>query len=122
MTAEAVHPHPAGQRFNPEQEKAAAEYLLKNPPGQGPAHCHYWYHATLALSQMRGETWRSGTTRSSKLLVTTQRGGDETEADTNSKYSARGGKVYTTAINALTLEVYYRYLPMYKANPGQSHP
>jgi hypothetical protein len=24
-----------------------------------------------------------------------------------------GGRVYTTAINALSLEVYYRYLPLY---------
>jgi len=33
--------------------------------------------------------------------------------DLLSKTDKAGGRVYTTAIGALCLEVYYRYLPMY---------
>ena len=40
---------------------------------------------------------------------------------TRSAYGARGGagRIYTTAMATLTLEVYYRYLPMYGGrSPG----
>jgi hypothetical protein len=118
MTAEAVFTRILlGQKFTPQQEQAAGKYLLENPPGKGQKHYYYWYYATLALSQMRGEAWEKWNAQIQEFLRRTQqRGGEEDGSwDTNSKYGSRGGKVYTTAINALTLEVYYRYLPMYKA-------
>jgi len=118
MTAEAVFTRILlGQRFSPQQEQAIADYLLSNPPAQRAKHYYYWYYATLALSQMRGEAWEKWNNQIQEFLRRTQqRGGEEDGCwDTNSKYGSRGGKVYTTAINALTLEVYYRYLPMYKA-------
>lgn len=31
-------------------------------------------------------------------------------------WSDRGGRLYTTTLAILTLEVYYRYMPMYQAD------
>ena len=33
--------------------------------------------------------------------------------DTNDLWGGHGGRVYTTALATLTLEVYYRFLPLY---------
>ena len=33
--------------------------------------------------------------------------------DTNDLWGGYGGRVYTTALATLTLEVYYRFLPLY---------
>jgi hypothetical protein len=41
---------------------------------------------------------------------------------TKLKWGERGGRVFTTSLATLTLEVYYRYLPLRKAaeaNPPQ---
>ena len=117
MTAEAVFTRILlGQQFTPEQEQAAADYLLRNPPGQGVNNYYYWYYATLALSQMRGPAWEKWNGLIQDYLRRTQTAGGDHDGswDTNSVYGKRAGRVYTTALNALTLEVYYRYLPMYK--------
>ena len=37
----------------------------------------------------------------------------EGSCDTRCRWGEQGGRVYTTALATLTLEVYYRYLPMY---------
>ena len=33
---------------------------------------------------------------------------------TNDRHSQRGGQLYETALSILTLEVYYRHLPIYR--------
>ena len=76
---------------------------------------YYWYYASLAIFQMDGEHWRNWRVPMNKAVIESQimRG---TEADSkygswdaNSAWGPAGGRVYATAINCLTLEVYYRY-------------
>jgi hypothetical protein len=46
-----------------------------------------------------------------------QRGGDGPHAgswDPDPVWGGHGGRVYATAVAALTLEVYYRYLPIHQ--------
>ena len=90
------------------------------PPGRGQANFYYWYYASLAMMQMQDETWPKWNARMRDFLIRLQAKGGDLDGSwpTNSKYGSRGGTVYTTALAALTLEVYYRYLPMYTDAPA----
>ncbi len=77
---------------------------------------YYWYYGSLALFQVDGATgpaWTKWNAALEKALLPTQRTRKDGCAfgswDTNERWSFEGGRVYATAINALTLEVYYRY-------------
>jgi uncharacterized protein YegL len=84
----------------------------------GPEHL---YFGTLVCFQVGGDEWRTWNETMKKALLGSQaRGGspDGSEKDTDGSWpaegaAAAGGRVLATAMSALTLEVYYRYLPMY---------
>ena len=60
---------------------------------------------------MQNEPWRKWNGQMQKtVLGLQQRDGSWNEK--LSKYGPRGGRVYATALATLTLQVYYRYLPM----------
>ena len=94
------------------------DLLLSNKPQwKGDAiDFYYWYYASLALFQYdgpKGAKWRSWNEPMKDALVQNQnvkssgcRRGSWEPID---RWSCEGGRVYATAINALTLEVYYRY-------------
>ncbi len=89
--------------------------LLKNmPPKWDPESgndYYYWYYGTLAMFQMGGDYWRVWNVGMKEALVKTQRrGGDEDGSwDPTSAWGSAGGRCYATAINVLSLEIYYRY-------------
>ncbi|MGE3852418.1 MAG: prenyltransferase/squalene oxidase repeat-containing protein, partial [Planctomycetota bacterium] len=77
---------------------------------------YYWHWASLAMFQMGGEYWTDWQRPLADALARSQRleGGRESDRcygswDTNSAWGVAGGRVYTTAINCLTLESYFRY-------------
>jgi hypothetical protein len=131
MTAEAVFSRILlGQQLTQVQLAEASAYLMANPPddqsppkGDVGKNEYYWYYATLALMHMRCDSWAKWNEKMRDLLVARQQREGKLEGSWNpdSKYGARGGRIYTTSMAALTLEVYYRYLPMYKrvANSGE---
>ena len=94
----------------------AAAFLLDNPSDRGASNMYYWYYATLALYQHGGEPWSRWNSRLRDKLVELQRStGHQSgswEPD-SSLYGSKGGRIYCTALAALTLEVYYRYLRLY---------
>jgi hypothetical protein len=81
---------------------------------------YYWYYGTLALNQFdgpaspkqNGKYWRAWDRALGDVLLPMQ---DETKTcakgswPTPDRWSLVGGPIYRTAINVLTLEVYYRY-------------
>lgn len=75
------------------------------------------YYATMALHHVRHRDWETWNTALRDHLVETQeRSGHEAGSwHFQDKWGDVGGRVYTTAMCALTLEVYYRYLPMYES-------
>ena len=99
--------------------KNAADYMLRTklPEWQGSAYgtFYYWYYGTLGMFQMGGERWKKWNKALKPVLLTNQRkGGDEDGSwDLLGGLDKRAGRAYTTAMGALSLEVYYRYLPMY---------
>jgi hypothetical protein len=122
MTAEAM----ACRLFlgaSPEQETIveASEYLMKELPGGERTNLYYWYYATMGLFQTQGETWRRWNEALKPALLTAQRtdGKFAGSWDTGDLWGGHGGRVYTTAMGALCLEVYYRYLPLYGGRIAQ---
>ncbi len=106
--------------------KKGAKYVLtKTPawPGKKRERFYYWYYGTLAMFQMGGKQWKSWNPAMKNALLPNQRRGgpmDGSTRDVDGSWDPsewldenKGGRVYTTALGALTLEVYYRYLPMY---------
>ncbi|MCA9237210.1 MAG: terpene cyclase/mutase family protein, partial [Planctomycetales bacterium] len=91
---------------------------LANLGSQRPQdnHIYYNYYATLALHHAGGSQWDRWNTRMRDYLVKSQftDGHERGSWYFEEQYSRDGGRLYTTALSVLTLEVYYRYLPLYK--------
>ena len=92
--------------------------LVKNPPNWGGADIdfYYWYYASLALFQYDGPSgsfWKKWNQPMKEALVKNQNkkasGCKYGSWEPIARWCGEGGRVYGTAINALTLEVYYRY-------------
>jgi len=110
-----------------ENLKKGADYLQKHLPvwpGRSRRSYYYWYYGTLAMFQMGKDHWKEWNKVLKPLLVDNQRKGgpmDGSAQDLDGSWDPhkgdnddpRGGRAYTTALGALILEVYYRYLPMY---------
>jgi hypothetical protein len=94
----------------------ATDFVLQEFPGRGPSNLYYWYYATLALYQNQGPAWKVWNEALQPNLIARQRrdGRAAGSWDTDDVWGGYGGRVFTTAMGALCLEVYYRYLPLYQ--------
>lgn len=119
MTAEALFSRQmlGMKRENPSSLEAV-EYLMKHPPRQTEQDLYYWYYGTLAMYQYGGEPWRRWNDQLRDTLVATQRkqGHAAGSWDPKDNWSLHGGRLYSTALSTLCLEVYYRFLPLYQLN------
>jgi hypothetical protein len=99
----------------------ASSYLLQQVPGVGEANLYYWYYGTLALYQIQGEPWRRWNEAMQATLLTSQRvDGDLAGSwDPDPVWGGYGGRAYSTALSALCLEVYYRFLPLFVEAAGR---
>ena len=113
--------------FHPGSPRTAesVDYLLKHKPrwrpqNQDDTNLYYWYYATMALHQLGGPKWDQWNREIRETLVKAQRrdGPFAGSWDPRSRWGQFGGRVYSTAVAALTLEVYYRYLPFYDLRLG----
>jgi hypothetical protein len=81
------------------------------------ANMYYNYYATQVMFHFGGEPWKKWNNRLRDRLVAAQskqghaRGSWHFNGDHG---TAAGGRLYGTALAAMTLEVYYRYMPIYK--------
>jgi Squalene-hopene cyclase C-terminal domain/Prenyltransferase and squalene oxidase repeat len=89
---------------------------------------YYWYYATQLLHNMRNKDWERWNARVREGLISMQSVGKECDRGSwdpsepqIDKWGAMGGRLYTTSLSLLTLEVYYRYLPLYR-DPGEEMP
>ncbi|MDJ0522143.1 MAG: hypothetical protein QNJ90_08730 [Planctomycetota bacterium] len=98
--------------------KLGADLCAKLPPtwnkADGSIDMYYWYYATLAMFQVGGKYWDLWKKGMEKAMVETQR--KDTDYcqykgswDPVGPWGMDGGRVYSTAIQALCLEVFYRY-------------
>ncbi|MEO0478237.1 MAG: prenyltransferase/squalene oxidase repeat-containing protein [Planctomycetota bacterium] len=92
-----------------------ADLILETKPewdeAAGTIDHYYWYYGTYALFQMGGRRWKTWEKALETAVVKQQR----TDGNFNGSWDAAGawgedgGRVYSTALLALTLEAYYRY-------------
>ncbi len=91
-------------------------FILDNEPAWQPdANTYYWDYATLSLFNHQGPEWDRWNEAIKELLVSRQRadGPAAGSFDPDGRWAGVAGRVYQTAIATLTLEVYYRYLPLF---------
>ncbi|HBM77282.1 MAG TPA: hypothetical protein DD438_04160, partial [Verrucomicrobiales bacterium] len=76
---------------------------------------YYIYYATLALYQHQGPVWRDWNVSLKDVLPNLQEktGSQEGSWDPSRGLAGTGGRVTSTALATLSLEVYYRILPIY---------
>ncbi len=99
----------------------ASEYLMQELPGAGTTNHYYWYYGTLSMFQLQGEPWRRWNEALQRTLLAAQRQ-DGTLAgswDPDPVWGGCGGRVYSTSLATLSLEVYYRFLPLYIEAAGR---
>ncbi len=74
---------------------------------------YYWYYGSLAMFQVGGEPWKKWNEAMKTALVGSQRTSRDDDRrgswDPVDPWASEGGRIYSTAMNVLTLEVYYRY-------------
>jgi len=79
---------------------------------------YYTYYATLAMFEMGGAYWREWNSRFRDRVAAMQvrdRGPMHGSWNPAGKsYGTQGGRVYVTAMYVLSLEAYYRFLPVYR--------
>ena len=73
------------------------------------------YYGTLALHHSRHRDWDRWNTKLRDFLVSKQEtsGHERGSWHFRDKWGDVGGRLYTTAMCIMILEVYYRYLPLY---------
>jgi hypothetical protein len=93
----------------------AGDVLLGELPSTANSNLYYWYYATLAMYQLQGNYWQrwNDALREAVVVRQVKDGPQAGSWDTNDLWSGYGGRVFSTALATLTLEVYYRFLPLY---------
>ena len=99
--------------------KTGADYLMDSLPDWegGNVNFYYWYYGTLVMFQMGGQWWKAWNACLRDMLIERQRSGApkvDGSWDPVGSWCGSGGRVFATASSCLCLEVYYRYLPLYK--------
>jgi hypothetical protein len=92
-----------------------ARFIGRYPMREANPDLYYVYYATLALYQHQGPVWDEWNKKLKAVLLQIQRkdGPAAGSWDLSSKMAKDGGRVISTTLATLSLEVYYRFLPMY---------
>lgn len=94
------------------------EWMAEMGPDTGQSvNMYYNYYATQVIKHYGGDTWKKWNAEMRDFLVKSQ--SDEGEAAGSwwfgdvTHAADVGGRLYVTSLACMTLEVYYRYLPLY---------
>ena len=106
---------------HPRMIKSIVTQIKTNPPDRRDV--YFYYYATQVMHHFGGEEWRDWNTVMRESLIKKQ---DLNEQSANvgswsaagDPYGRSGGRLMMTSLNLLTLEVYYRYLPLYYRDAG----
>lgn len=85
---------------------------------------YFDYYATLALYQHQGPIWQEWNENLKEIYLTLQltTGPDKGSWDTKGGFVNTSGRVISTGLAILSLEVYYRLLPMYGYDREETQP
>jgi hypothetical protein len=95
--------------------------LRKYPPGSINS-MYYYYYATQVMHHMGGESWQEWNPKMRDMLIAQQDNGRMPRRPhqlgswdpAGDAHGGSGGRVMQTSLSLLTLEVYYRHLPLYR--------
>jgi hypothetical protein len=134
MTAEALLGRQilGWERNYPPMLKGAAQIAAHLEMNQ-ERNIYYWYYATQMLHNLKGPTWEQWNHKLRDHLVATQTTGEGCDRGSwdpinpaPDEWGKSAGRLYQTTLSMLTLEVYYRYLPLYRdekhAEPDDPEP
>lgn len=101
---------------------------FRNTKSDGLHSEYYWYYGSLALFHVGGDSWQEWNRALRNTVMEYQERPKTPKGKRKHAYGSwpafgrgwgkwgrTGGRVYSTAINTLTLEIYYRYVPAYLA-------
>ncbi|MCZ7644392.1 MAG: zf-HC2 domain-containing protein [Planctomycetota bacterium] len=105
----------------PEQTASGVKWMIDNgglpDAPHGNLSLYYWYYGTLVCFQQGGEVWNQWNEALKAALLPTQvkdGGVNDGSWESRGDCGTHWGRVGQTAMAILCLEVYYRYLPMYR--------
>jgi len=108
---------------------ASIERIKKTPPGSG--NVYYEYYATQVMHHMGGEAWDlwnngpGGKNGIRDTLIARQDKGQGGRGGQKGSFAGSdhvGGRLGATSLCLLSLEVYYRHLPLYRRDAGVMKP
>jgi len=102
--------------------RIASNRIGMESPSLNQVNLYYWYYGTLAMRHVGGDAWERWNSRlKSTLLSLQETSGQEAGSwEPSGVWGGYGGRVYSTAMAALNLEVYYRYLPSHEFSTDDS--
>lgn len=88
----------------------------RESPDRRNVNFYYWYYATQMFHHYGGDPWTRWNYKMRDLLpaLQEQRGVDAGSWPPIGEWSEQGGRIFSTSLALLTLEVYYRHLPIYQ--------
>jgi hypothetical protein len=101
--------------------KGINNHLKTNPPGPAQKNIYYLYYATQVMHHFGGSDWKSWNEAMRSYLVQSQEKAGPNAGSWSSvgdAHGAAGGRLMMTSLSLLTLEVYYRHLPLYYREAG----
>ena len=101
------------KRNNPALKRGVA-YLSRTGPDRNDM--YYNYYATQVLHHWGGKVWHEWNNVLREQLVLTQEKDGPAAGSWRpaGSHSNKGGRIYQTTLSLMTLEVYYRHLPLYR--------
>jgi hypothetical protein len=102
--------------------KEGVRYLMGQTPKADVRNSYYWYYATQVMHNLPGSEWDEWNRRMRDVLISSQsttagvcsRGSWDPALPAKDAWGEQGGRLMVTCLNCLTLQVYYRYLPLYQ--------
>jgi hypothetical protein len=97
-------------------------YLMANLPDAGSSNVYYWYYASQVMHNMDDHDWDVWNRKMRKILVESQTregcaaGSWDADKPNRDAWGTQGGRIMMTSLAVLTLEVYYRYMPLYRTD------
>ncbi len=98
-------------------------FLMANLPAIEARNVYYWYYAAQVMHNQQGPAWDQWNRRMRRILAQSQAtkgcaSGSWDPDRPKDPWGSQGGRLMMTSLSALTLEVPYRYLPLYHDMEG----
>ena len=93
------------------------EIVANQPPKHGKDTSYYWYYGTQAMFHIQGEPWKKWNAGMQEALLEHQvtSGPNTGTWDPRDRWEQSGGRIMSTSLRLLMLEVTFRHLPLYQA-------